>query len=92
MSDHEHEVHETHLRSLCKGFTAKAIEVVADTLIINFILHLPAESFVIAVGLEFFCYLCGYVNERLWNKVQWGRKVVDKICGTAKDATARDTS
>jgi hypothetical protein len=80
MEHHEHIVHESRLRSLLKGFTAKAVEVTVDTIIINVILHMPVESFGIAIGLEVFCYLCGYANERIWNKAQWGRKVIDKIC------------
>jgi len=79
MSNHEHEVHETHLRSILKGVTAKAMEVTLDTLILEVFLHQPIESFGIAVGLEVFCYCMGYINERLWNKVQFGRKVIDKV-------------
>ncbi len=91
-SDHEHVVFETHARSLLKGATAKLIEVAVDFGVLYFVFGQPEKDLGLALGLEIFCYICGFFNERIWNKVQWGRKVVDKICGTAKSATAQDTS
>jgi uncharacterized membrane protein len=29
------------------------------------------------VLIEFLCAVATYINERLWNKIQWGREVED---------------
>jgi hypothetical protein len=79
--DHEeHKVCETRLRSMLKGATAKLIEVTADFILMDIIFGQPEKSFAVALGLEIFCYICGYWNERIWNKINWGRKVVDIVC------------
>lgn len=84
MGDHNHVVCETRLRSLLKGATAKVIEVTVDFIVLYIIFGQPEKDFGLALGLEIFCYIAGYWNERLWNKVNWGRKVVEivekKVC------------
>jgi uncharacterized membrane protein len=77
---HEHIVHESHLRSLLKGFTARIIEIAFDTVVLSIAGLHPFESVGIAILMETVCYCLGYFNERIWNRVQWGRKVVEKIC------------
>jgi hypothetical protein len=84
---HEHKVCETHKRTLLKGVTAKVLEVSFDLIVFDSILSQIApnvgiiqntlNSLGIAVLIEGFCFGLGYLNERLWNRLQWGRKVVD---------------
>jgi hypothetical protein len=84
---HEHKVCETHWRTLAKGITAKAAEVSFDLLIFDSVLNSIAPQYglinntISALGLsvliESICFGLNYLNERVWNKVQWGRKVVD---------------
>jgi hypothetical protein len=68
-----------------KGITAKVLEISFDFLIFNSILShiIPSqleaalESLGIAILIEGVCFALGYLNERGWNKIMWGRKVVD---------------
>jgi hypothetical protein len=75
--DHEHKVCETHLRTALKGITAKVLEIFFDFIVLNLFLHQAGESLGIAIGLEGLCYLLNYLNERGWNKIMWGRKVIE---------------
>jgi hypothetical protein len=84
--DHEHKVCESHKRTLLKGVTAKVLEVSFDLVIFSSVLsqYMPPQlaildSLGISIMIESFCFGLGYLNERLWNKVQWGRKVIDII-------------
>jgi len=81
--EHKHKVNETRVRSLLKTASARTLEIVVDTLIVgsiyNFfeIPHAYELAAGISVLIEVLCALVNYINERLWNKVQWGREVVD---------------
>jgi len=75
--DHEHKVYETHKRSLLKGFTARIIEIAFDAVVLSIAGLHPFESIGIAVLLECTCYVLNYVNERGWNRIMWGRKIVE---------------
>jgi len=74
---HEHKVFESHLRTALKGITAKTLEIIFDFIVLDLLFQCPAESLGAAIGLEALCYALNYINERGWNKIQWGRKVVD---------------
>jgi len=75
---HEHRVCESHLRTALKGATAKMLEITFDFIVLNLIFQQPlAVSMGGAIGLEALCYALGYLNERGWNRIMWGRKVVD---------------
>jgi hypothetical protein len=76
---HEHRVCETHLRSILKGITAKIAEISFDFVILYVLGVGAGESLAVAIGLESICYGLGYINERGWNKIMWGRRVVDVI-------------
>jgi hypothetical protein len=76
-NDHEHKVCETRLRTALKGVTAKILEIALDFTILDIVFHRPAESLGIAIGLEVVCYALNYINERGWNRIMWGRKVID---------------
>lgn len=72
----KHIVNDTRLRSIFMALTGRALEVAIGTFILAFIftqnLHL---SFGIAVVNETLCALVTYLNERIWNKIQWGRRI-----------------
>ena len=97
---HEHKVTETRLRSFCKSFLGYILEVVVDTCVIGFgltLLGLPSEQAwlgggVLAMATEVLCFFTHYFNERLWNKIQWGRKVEDIICQRKKTGKDRHTA
>lgn len=77
--DHEHKVCETRLRSLLKGATAKFLEITIDFIVLYLIFGQPEKDLGLAIGLEVFCYVCGFFNERLWNKIQFGRKIIEVL-------------
>lgn len=84
---HEHKVCETHWRTLAKGITAKAAEVSFDLLIFDAVLStiVPQYGLInntmsalgIAVIVESVCFGLNYINERFWNRIQWGRKITE---------------
>lgn len=76
MCQHEYKVNETKTRSLTKTITTRVLEITIDTAILLKV-GLPIfESFGLAVSIEFICLSVCYVLERIWNKIQWGRKIL----------------
>lgn len=80
---HKHKVNESKTRSLLKTVSARILEIILDTIIVgsiyNFfkIPHAYELAAGISILIEILCALVNYINERLWNKVQWGREVMD---------------
>ena len=66
-------VEETRKRSLLKGITFKILEIGIDGLVLWLLTDNPFTSLGIALFLELNCYFWYYVNERIWNKIQYGR-------------------
>ena len=83
--NHSHRVNDTRKRSLLKALTGYIFEVIADTFIISTGLRLLGfETEIAFIGglalagvTEILCFCIHYINDRLWNKVQWGRMVED---------------
>jgi len=76
MCQHEHKVDETHKRSILKAVTARILEVTIDATIF-YIIGLPIfESLGLAVLVELTCFLICYGLERIWNRIDYGRKVI----------------
>jgi uncharacterized membrane protein len=78
-------VDETRKRSLAKTITLRIFEVVVDTVLIAWLLSVFSVFgggwsmyLVVAILVESLCALTSYLNERLWNKVQWGRRIKRK--------------
>ena len=67
-------VNETRRRSLLKGLTQRVIEVGVDTLILS-LFETPHVALGLAVLIEGLCWCSHYTNERLWNKVDYGREI-----------------
>lgn len=77
----KHKVNETRLRSLFKAITGRLIEILVDSLLIGSLftfLGVP-YAFQLASGIailtEILCALTTYLNERIWNRLDWGREV-----------------
>jgi len=79
-------INETRKRSLLKTVTSRLLEILADTLIFECIFRFLnifdsfslAYSFGIAILVEGTCFCSGYLNERIWNKINWGREVKNR--------------
>lgn len=77
MCEHDkHRVDETHKRSIVKGITGRAIEIAVDAIILSLFGLNIFESVGVAILIEGLCFVSSYFNERLWNKVNWGRRII----------------
>ena len=85
MTHHKHKVEDTKLRSALKALSGNGLEVVVDTLLFASILSILGVSspvpisFALSVATEILCFITNYFNDRAWNRIQWGRVVVDVI-------------
>jgi uncharacterized membrane protein len=75
-------VDETKTRSLAKTVTSRIVEVIVDTAVIASFLSALAgwgggweKYVVVAILVESICAASSYLNERLWNRIQWGRRI-----------------
>ena len=68
-------VNETHKRSLLKGVSMRILEVTIDTVLLSILGFGVGESLVVSIGIEGLCFVIHYINERLWNKISWGRRI-----------------
>lgn len=72
----KHIVNEIRKRTLLTILTGRILEITIGTLVISFLLLDNLEqSLIIAVLSEGLCIITSYINDRIWNKFQWGRKV-----------------
>jgi len=59
------------------ALTGRALEISVGTFIISFlILKDLTLSLGIAILNETICAITSYLNERVWNIVQWGRRII----------------
>lgn len=83
--NHKHKVEDTRKRSLLKALTGNGMEVIFDTIIFGMVFvalgmeipHAAGIGFGLSVATELLCFVTNYFNDRVWNRVQWGRKVKD---------------
>lgn len=81
--NHHHEINETKKRSILKTVSGRAIEITVGTLVQGFLLGLlgfPSPyglGFIMTLIEETTCFCICIVNERIWNKINWGREVKD---------------
>ena len=68
-------VHETKLRSLLKAISFRIIEISVDTFILSFFVT-PQVALGLAISLELICFLLHFGFERIWNRIDFGRKIV----------------
>lgn len=82
---HKHKVEDSKKRSFLKALTGYLSEVLIDSFLISSILKIIGveTSSAISIGFgislltEFICFLVHYGNDRVWNRIQFGRKVTD---------------
>ena len=71
-----HIVKETKLRSILKALSGRAFEISVGTFVISFLIIQDLEkSLGIAILNEGLCAITSYINDRIWNLTQFGRKV-----------------
>jgi len=68
-------VDETKIRSLAKTTISKGIEILVDTVVITIFTSLGIPPVVIAISIEGFCFCNHFIIERLFNRIQWGRRI-----------------
>lgn len=83
---HEPKINESKARSILKTITGRLIEIGVGTLVQGRILsYLGFENafelgFIMTLIEEVVCFCICLVNERIWNRINWGRNVIwDKI-------------
>lgn len=81
---HKHKVEDSRKRSFLKALTGNGLEVIFDTVIFGTIfktflgLSLPEAAglgLALSIITELLCFVTNYFNDRIWNRLQWGRKV-----------------
>ncbi len=65
---------EQHKRSIVKAITFRLVIVVADFVIIVAITHRYDIAFWVIVASNISSTVFYYLHERVWNKINWGRK------------------
>ena len=82
MHQHGHKVNETRKRSIVKTVSFHAFQILIDIIILySMALYgLPAELIAVlgAVTVECVCLGGYFLWERIWNKIDWGREILDK--------------
>lgn len=73
-------IEETKLRSLLKTCTARIFEVIVDTILFHCFIGEIHISLGLAIAVEVLCSLVNFINERLWNLTDFGRKIKNGIC------------
>ena len=69
-------VNETRKRSLLKAVSFRVIEVALDAVILSIFVS-PQLAVTLAVLLECLCLALHFGFERAWNKIQWGRHIIE---------------
>ncbi len=64
---------ETRTRSFLKGISFKALEVCLEVGVFFFLTGLFLHSFFVVLAIEAGSFLIYYMNERIWNKIAFGR-------------------
>lgn len=73
----DHKVDETKTRSLSKTAVSKGIEIAIDTVVITTFSSIGVPPLMIALTIEGICFANHFIIERLFNRVQWGRKITN---------------
>lgn len=69
---------ETRLRSLVKTITYRAVSIIGTMIITWFLTHDIEKMLSITFSIQIFLIVLYYFSERLWDRVKWGRSVVEK--------------
>lgn len=80
---HGHSVNETKARSMLKAISGRIIEITIGTLVFGTILsflgfHAPYEmGLMLNLTEETLCAIITYITERIWNRINWGRRIIE---------------
>ena len=64
---------ETSLRSLVKTVIYRVFITIATAIAFIILGNDPAKAIGESVAINLFYAVCYYINERIWNKIKWGR-------------------
>ena len=64
---------ETATRSLVKTVLYRVFITIMTALVFILLGNDPAKSIGESVVINIFYAICYYINERIWNKINWGR-------------------
>jgi len=70
----EFRIYETNKRSLLKSTTYRILEIVVDTFVLSWFIEFKM-AFVLSIFIEAICFAAHFMNERVWNKINYGREV-----------------
>lgn len=74
----KHSINETRKRSLLKAISFRMLEVGLSTLVLDRWAGLDIQvAFGFAVLIEFSCFALHFLFERVWNKIQYGRYIIE---------------
>ena len=66
---------ETRSRSLVKSITYRILSIMGTSVLSWFITNNIEETISITVAIQIFLVTLYYLWERIWNKINWGRKI-----------------
>ena len=69
-------VNETRRRSLLKASSFRVLEIALDSLILSIFLS-PPVAIGVAVLLEVLCFVLHFSFERVWNRIEYGRQIIN---------------
>ena len=70
-------INETRKRSLLKAVSFRIVEIAVSTGILSLFVA-PEVAFGLAVGIELICFILHYICERIWNKISYGRNIINE--------------
>ena len=70
-------INETRKRSLLKAVSFRLIEIALDAIILSIFVS-PQVAITLAVILEGLCLGLHFGFERIWNKIQYGRHIIEE--------------
>ena len=68
-------VRESNLRSLVKSFIYRFLAIIGTAILVWIFTKDISEVVLITVAVQFFLIILYYTNERVWNKIGWGREI-----------------
>ena len=66
---------ESRLRSMVKSIIYRLLSIIGTSVISWFITHDVKETVLITIVIQVFLVVLYYLNERVWNRIDWGKTV-----------------
>lgn len=66
---------ESNIRSLIKSLIYRALAIIGTSILSWIITRDIKETISITIAVQAFLIILYYLNERLWNKIYWGREI-----------------